>query len=150
MAFTFNVSIIYWAVVDFLMSLFPLDYVKNENFFFVKTTTETKKQTTRTRNDISVIFHRMKTNYSKSQQWRCNTIMFINVSIWRFVKCPDKGRKCFFSNHDSSSQKLKFKWRLRHIACLVDLQVGIQFVMTSDSKWGVSYLTFNLEIYFLL
>ena len=91
MAFTFNVSIIYWAVVDFLMSLFPLDYVKNENFFFVKTTTETKKQTTRTRNDISVIFHRMKTNYSKSQQWRCNTIMFINVSKWRFVK----GIKCF-------------------------------------------------------
>ena len=143
MAFRFNVSIIYWAVVDFLMSLFPLDYVKNENFFFVKTTTETKKQTTRTRNDISVIFHRMKTNYSKSQQWRCNTMMFINVSKWQFVKC-------FFSNHDSSSQKLKFKWRLRHIACLVDLQVGIQFVMTSDSKWGVSYLTFNLEIYFLL
>ena len=95
MAFTFNVSIIYWAVVDFLMSLFPLDYVKNENFFFVKTTTETKKQTTRTRNDISVIFHRMKTNYSKSQQWRCNTIMFINVSKWRFSKGPDKGRKCF-------------------------------------------------------
>ena len=141
MAFRFNVSIIYWAVVDFLMSLFPLDYVKNENFFFVKTTTETKKQTTRTRNDISVIFHKMKTNYSKSQQWRCNTIMFINVSKWRLM---------FFSNHDSSSQKLKFKWRLRHIACLVDLQVGIQFVMTSDSKWGVSYLTFNLEIYFLL
>ena len=103
MAFTFNVSIIYWAVVDFLMSLFPLDYVKNENFFFVKTTTETKKQTTRTRNDISAIFHKMKTNYSKSQQWRCNTIMFINVSKWRLRK------KMFFSNHDSSSQKLKFK-----------------------------------------
>ena len=70
MAFTFNVSIIYWAVVDFLMSLFPLDYVKNENFFFVKTTTETKNQTTRTRNDISVIFHRMKTAHSKAQQSR--------------------------------------------------------------------------------
>ena len=146
MALTFNVSIIYWAVVDFLMSLFPLDYVKNENFFFVKTTTETKNQTTRTRNDISKIFRRTKTAHSKAQQSRWNRITFINVNKWRLVIMV----KMFFSNHDSSSQKLKFKWRLRYIACFVDLQVGIQFVMTSDSKWGVSYLTFNLEIYFLL